>query len=79
MLRAMPFDVSYSDEQQALAHTAREFTKKEIVPVAGKLDEHGTFPQDILKKAWELGLMNCEVGPTYGGLGLSCLDHHRRQ
>ena len=69
------FDLNLTEEQQALTDTAREFAKKEIVPVAGKLDEHGTFPAEILKKAWELGLMNCEVPETYGGAALSCLEH----
>ena len=55
--------------------TAREFARKEIVPVAGELDEHGTFPTDICKKAWETGLMNCELPEAYGGLGLGCLAH----
>jgi acyl-CoA dehydrogenase len=65
----------FSDEEKQLMETAREFTRKEIVPVAGELDEHGTFPSDILKKAWETGLMNCEIPEAYGGLGLSCLSH----
>jgi acyl-CoA dehydrogenase len=65
----------YSEEQQALIQTARDFTKKEIVPVAGALDEEGTFPREICEKAWETGLMNCEVPEAYGGLGLSCLSH----
>src|SRR5262249_30744749 len=69
------FDLNLSEEQLALADTAREFTKKEIIPVAGKLDEHGTFPKEILRKAWELGLMNCEVPEAYGGAALSCLEH----
>jgi acyl-CoA dehydrogenase len=71
----MAFDLRFTEEQQALVDTAREFAKKEIVPVAGKLDEHGTFPKEILRKAWELGLMNVEVPEAYGGAGLSCLDH----
>src|SRR5688572_6869038 len=71
----MAFDLNLSEEQQALAQTAADFAKKEIIPVAGKLDEHGTFPREILKKAWELGLMNCEIPEAYGGLGLSCLSH----
>jgi acyl-CoA dehydrogenase len=71
----MPFDLDYTDEQNALVQTARDFARKEIVPVAGKLDEHGTFPREIMKKAWELGLLNPEVPEAYGGLGLSCLDH----
>ena len=65
----------YTDEQQALIQTAREFTKKEIVPVAGHLDETGTFPREICEKAWETGLMNCEIPEDVGGLGLSCLSH----
>jgi acyl-CoA dehydrogenase len=71
----MAFDLDLTEEQQALTATAREFAKKEIIPVAGKLDEYGTFPAEILKKAWSLGLMNCEVPETYGGPGLSCLEH----
>jgi acyl-CoA dehydrogenase len=64
-----------SDEEKQLVDTAREFTRKEIIPVAGELDEHGTFPADICKKAWETGLMNCELPEAFGGLGLSCLSH----
>jgi acyl-CoA dehydrogenase len=65
----------FSDEEKQLVETAREFARKEIVPVAGELDEHGTFPADICKKAWETGLMNCELPESFGGLGLSCLAH----
>jgi hypothetical protein len=61
----------FSDEEKQLVDTAREFARKEIVPVAGELDEHGTFPADICKKAWETGLMNCELPEAFGGLGLS--------
>jgi len=65
----------FSDEEKQLTETAREFSLREIVPVAGELDEHGTFPTDICNKAWETGLMNCELPEAYGGLGLGCLAH----
>jgi acyl-CoA dehydrogenase len=65
----------YTEEQKALIQTARDFARKEIIPVAGKLDEEGTFPREICEKAWETGLMNCEIPEAYGGLGLSCLDY----
>jgi acyl-CoA dehydrogenase len=65
----------FTQEQQQLVQTARDFTKKEITPVAGRLDEEGEFPAGICKKAWETGLMNCELPASHGGLGLSCLDH----
>jgi acyl-CoA dehydrogenase len=70
----MSFNLNFTEEQQQLVATARDFARAEIIPVAGKLDEHGTFPKEIIKKAWELGLMNAEVPEAYGGLGLSCLD-----
>jgi acyl-CoA dehydrogenase len=65
----------FSEEEQQLIDTAREFARKEIVPVAGQLDEEGKFPDQICKKGWETGLMNCEIPSAYGGLGLSCLAH----
>src|SRR2546421_6014261 len=69
------FDLSLSDEQNALTTTAREFTRKEIAPVAGHLDEEGKFPHEIMNRAFATGLMNFEVPEAYGGLGLSCLTH----
>ncbi len=71
----MAFDFSLTEEQLGLVQTARDFTKKEIIPVAGKFDESGEFPREILKRGWETGLMNCEVPEAYGGIGLGCLDH----
>jgi acyl-CoA dehydrogenase len=67
------FDIT--EEQEQLVQTARDFTRKEIIPVAGHLDEEGKFPDDICKRAWETGLMNCELPTEFGGLGLPCLDH----
>ena len=68
-------DLALSSDQDALIETAREFTRRNITPVAGHFDESGEFPREILKKAWETGLMNIEVPEAYGGLGGSCLDH----
>ncbi|MFO0561942.1 MAG: acyl-CoA dehydrogenase family protein [Polyangiales bacterium] len=67
------FDLT--EEQQGLIKSARDFTRAQIIPVAGELDESGAFPKDLFKQAWELGFANCEVPEAYGGLGLSCVDH----
>ncbi len=71
----MPFDLSLSEEQEKLVETARKFTREKIIPVAAELDKHGTFPDEICKAGWNLGLMNAEVPSEYGGLGLSTFDH----
>ena len=69
------FDLSLTEEQEALIETARDFSRKEIAPVAGHLDEEGKFPHELLAKAFQTGLFNFEVPEAYGGLGLSCLTH----
>jgi acyl-CoA dehydrogenase len=68
-------DLSYTEEQEALVAAAREFTRKEIIPKAAHYDETGEFPREILKKAWDLNLMNIEIPSEYGGLGGSCVDN----
>jgi acyl-CoA dehydrogenase len=68
-------DLSLTDVPEALVTTAREFTRKEIIPRAGHFDETGEFPRELLKRAWETGLMNVEIPEAYGGLGGSCLDN----
>ena len=68
------FNPTYTDEQKALVDTARKFVAEQIIPHAGEWDENGTFPVDVFKSAWEVGLMNVEVPEAYGGLALSTLD-----
>src|SRR5439155_21532407 len=48
--------------------------EKEIRPVAWEYDKDGTWPQDIINKAWEVGLMNTHVPEEYGGPGASYFD-----
>jgi acyl-CoA dehydrogenase len=74
MIRFRAMDFRISEDQTALVTTAREFTRKEIIPKAGHFDETGEFPRELLKRAWETGLMNIEIPEAYGGLGGSCLD-----
>jgi acyl-CoA dehydrogenase len=63
-----------SDEQLALKEMVARFVQNDIAPVAAKYDESGEFPHEIIKKAWELGLMNITVPQKFGGLGLGVLD-----
>src|SRR5215212_2284177 len=53
---------------------AHDFAVKEIRPVAWEYDKDGTWPEEVLRKAWELGLMNTHVPEEYGGPGASYLD-----
>ncbi|XP_047544297.1 probable medium-chain specific acyl-CoA dehydrogenase, mitochondrial isoform X3 [Vanessa atalanta] len=63
-----------NDEQKALQDLARKFTREEIVPVAAQYDKTGEYPWPIIKKAWEIGLMNGHVPEHCGGMGLGVLE-----
>src|SRR5580692_6566969 len=53
---------------------AHDFAANEMRPVAWDYDRDATWPQDIIDKAWGLGLMNGHLPEEYGGPGLSYLD-----
>ncbi len=67
-------DFTLTDEQLAMREMAHDFAEKEIRRVAWEYDRDATWPQDIIDKAWELGLMNGHLPEEYGGPGLSYLD-----
>jgi acyl-CoA dehydrogenase len=67
-------DFTLTEEQQSMREMAHDFAEKEIRPVAWEYDKEGTWPGEILDKAWELGLMNSHFPPEYGGPGLGFLD-----
>jgi acyl-CoA dehydrogenase len=67
-------DFTLNDEQLAMREMAHDFAEKEMRPVAWDFDRDATWPQQIIEKAWELGLMNNHLPEEYGGPGLSYLD-----
>ena len=67
-------DFTLTDEQKNLREVAHDFAEKEIRPVAWEYDKEGTWPQDIIDKAWEIGLMNTHAPEEFGGTGLSFFE-----
>ncbi len=63
-------DFTLTDEQKDLRELAHSFAEKEIRPVAWEYDKEGTWPQEVIEKAWEVGLMNTHIPEEYGGPGL---------
>ncbi len=67
-------DFTLTDEQKDLRELAHDFAEKDIRKVAWEYDKDSTWPDDIIKKAWEVGLMNTHVPEEYGGPGLDYLS-----
>jgi alkylation response protein AidB-like acyl-CoA dehydrogenase len=63
----MNFD--FTEEQQAILETARDFAEKELKPVAAEYDLKEEFPWPIVKKLSELGFMGMIIPPELGGSG----------
>lgn len=63
-----------TDQQRMIRDLAREFARREIAPVAAKLDRQQAFPHAIFDKAREIGLLNLTVPETFGGAALGVLD-----
>lgn len=63
-----------TDEQKALIETTRRFVQNEILPVAAKFDQSGDFPHEVIRKAWETGLMNVAIPEKFGGLGFGVME-----
>jgi acyl-CoA dehydrogenase len=67
-------DLTLTDEQKQIRELAHDFAAKEIRPVAWDYDRDATWPQEIVEKAWEVGLMNSHTPEEYGGPGLDYLS-----
>jgi acyl-CoA dehydrogenase len=67
-------DFTLTKEQQELKEKVRDFAKREMIPNSRKYDESAEFPWDIVRKAYDEGLMNGPVPKEYGGHGHNILD-----
>uniref|UniRef100_A0A3Q0SJT9 Medium-chain specific acyl-CoA dehydrogenase, mitochondrial n=1 Tax=Amphilophus citrinellus TaxID=61819 RepID=A0A3Q0SJT9_AMPCI len=71
---SLGFSFELNDQQKEFQQLARKFAREEIIPVAPTYDKSGEYPFPIIKKAWELGLINGHIPQEYGGMGLSSFD-----
>ena len=58
-----------TDEQRMVRDMARDFAAGELAPHAGKWDLNGGYPDDILPRMGQLGLMGMLVPPEWDGAG----------
>lgn len=65
-------DFRLNEDQLALKQMVKDFTDKEVRPVAAQMDETGEFNEKLWKKMADLGLFGILAPEEYGGSGL---DH----
>ena len=60
----------FSEEQELIATSARDFAEQYIRPHIMEWDEVQHFPKNVLHKAGEMGFMGIFIPEEYGGSGL---------
>lgn len=69
------FLLQFSEEQQAIKQTVKEFAEKVIKPRVMEFDESQTFPFEIMEQLGELGLMGILVPDIYNGANLGYTEY----
>ncbi|MGW6692405.1 acyl-CoA dehydrogenase family protein [Rhodococcus sp. NPDC054953] len=66
-----------TDDERAIAETARDFAAEYLAPNAIEWDQTKHFPVDVLRKAGALGMGGIYIREDVGGSGLTRLDSVR--
>ncbi len=68
-------EFAFTEEQELLRKTVRQFAETEIGPRVMEFDEAQEFPREILTQAGELGLLGIICPEKYGGAGLGYVEY----
>ena len=60
-----------TEEQTEMLTMLRDFSTRELAPLARDADENKSVPEGLLEHAWELGLVQGVIPEAYGGAGLN--------
>jgi butyryl-CoA dehydrogenase len=65
-----------TEERRMIQQGAREFSMKEVLPVANELDpQKGEIPMALRQQMAELGYFGIRIPEEYGGLGLGVFEY----
>ena len=75
MIRSTAVNLRFTEEQELLRRSIREFAETEIRPHVREWDEAQHFPPDLRSKLAALGLMGIQFSEEYGGAAMSAVDY----
>lgn len=71
----MPFEFSFSEEQNLLRKSIRDILEKEILPTVEHYDKAEVFPEENIQKIAKQGLMGIHLPRDYGGAGYGEIEY----
>ncbi len=66
-------DFNLNDEQRQYLDTIKRFVAREITPHVLTLEKGHVFPYEIIRKAWEIGVMNLSVPEDVKGFSIDAI------
>jgi acyl-CoA dehydrogenase len=67
-------DFTLTAEQQAYVDTVQRFVRQEITPQVMALEKSHAFPWDILRKAWDVGILNLSIPQSIRGFEVDVIS-----
>ena len=67
-------DVELSEVQRLIRESVREFSKREIAPLADRIDAEDWFPRELWPRLGELGVLGIMAPEQYGGADADLLS-----
>src|SRR5579863_2720570 len=62
-------------DKQAVVDEVRRFVDREVIPVAHELEQHDTYPVELIEKLKTMGIFSATIPEAYGGLGLDFVTY----
>ncbi|MDD4996691.1 MAG: acyl-CoA dehydrogenase family protein [Syntrophales bacterium] len=67
-------DFNLNDEQKQCLDTVRRFVGREIIPRSMAMEKTHNFPLDIIRKAWDLGILNLSIPQAVKGYSIDLVS-----
>jgi isovaleryl-CoA dehydrogenase len=65
---------SLTEEQAALLEQADEFGRRELLPLAQRMDDEEWWPTELMPKMGRQGMLGATIPEEYGGAGMSLFE-----
>ena len=67
-------DFNLTEEQRKYIETVQRFVGREITPHILNLEKSHSFPFDIIRKAWDLGILNLSIPEAVKGYSIDLIS-----
>ena len=67
-------DFKLNETQQMYVDTVRRFVKSDILPKVLEIEKEHKFPGEIIRKAWELGILNLSIPESVKGFEIDAVS-----